>query len=159
MSSLIGKIHNNIEIKAQANVSGGIWHQASQVPVEDKGNYFTKTNLEDILQEIGDNKANANITIVTPTLYNNWVYYDSVNYSNVAYYKDGFGIVHLQGVVKNGTVGSGNIFTLPSGFRPSKRLVFNNSFGRIDIFTNGEIQFVSGNNSIVSLDGITFMAM
>ncbi|MBD1925764.1 hypothetical protein H6F74_05635 [Trichocoleus sp. FACHB-90] len=91
------------------------------------------------------------------TLSNGWINVGGV-FAPTAYYKDPLGIVHLRGLVSSGT---GIIFTLPVGYRPTGyRLIFPvlalNAIARIDVLLNGSVNFVTGTNSNVSLDGITF---
>jgi len=95
----------------------------------------------------------------TPTLQNGWVNYGNT-FNNAAYFKDSLGIVHLRGLVRGG---SGTIFTLPEGYRPSGRELHGvstdpNVAGRIDILTDGQVYKESGSSNWISLDGITFMA-
>ena len=94
----------------------------------------------------------------TPTLSGLWVNYDSV-FTPAGFYKDDMGVVHLRGLVKNG---SGEIFVLPVGYRPAYQLIFSvvadNAFGRVDITTTGVVLFAIGSNAYVSLDGISFRA-
>ncbi|KKK52619.1 hypothetical protein LCGC14_3103070, partial [marine sediment metagenome] len=52
---------------------------------------------------------------IAPTLLNSWVNY-AATYDTTGYMKDGFGFVHLKGLVKSGVAGT--IFTLPVGYRP-----------------------------------------
>lgn len=97
-------------------------------------------------------------SVSTPTFTNSWSNYGS-DYDTAAYYKDK-DRVFLQGLIKGGTVGT-SAFTLPSGYRPKKRKIFTvnsgNSFGRVDILTNGNV-LIDGicSNSYVSLEGISF---
>ena len=72
----------------------------------------------------------------------------------------GGSVCSVQGLVKSG--GWGLIATLPSGCRPSKRLIFNvanhaNS-ARVDVLTNGRIEWMAGGQSPhwLSLSGIRF---
>lgn len=96
-----------------------------------------------------------------PTLLNGWIDYGDV-YNPTGYWKDSFGVVHLRGLVKSGTMNQ-NIFVLPSGYRPQyKEIQFSNSdnaYGRVDILTDGSVLPVVGNNLWISLDGITFRAV
>lgn len=95
-----------------------------------------------------------------PTLENNWVNYDTDNYSPAKYYKDQFGVVHLQGMVKSGGLPSA-IFTLPEGYRPLQNRLFpvasGGYFGQIAVFTDGQVYFFVGyTDPYVSLEGISF---
>lgn len=99
---------------------------------------------------------------ITPTLLNDWVYYDyGPEYDNAGYYKDSMGIVHLRGLIKSGT--SGDMFVLPVGYRPLMRKIFpqicgNNTLARVDVSANGTVSGQVSNNAWVSLEGITFRA-
>ncbi|MBE9217559.1 hypothetical protein [Dolichospermum flos-aquae] len=114
------------------------------------------------LEVNGNLKVTGNITTEswqTPSLLNGWRNYDNV-YNPPGYFKDSFGIVHLRGLVTNG---AGTIFTLPLGYRPAFRelqavVTWNNTIGRLDIQTNGEVLMNMGNNAWFSLDGVTFRA-
>jgi hypothetical protein len=95
------------------------------------------------------------------TFQNNWVNYGN-GYNPPAYFKDSSGIVHLRGMVMNGTIGSA-IFTLPAGYRPQFRELQavqtnSNTIGRLDILTDGQVQPLTGSNVWFSLDGVTFRA-
>jgi hypothetical protein len=89
---------------------------------------------------------------------NSWVNYGP-GYPSAAYCKDAGGFVHLTGLVKSGTVGA-TIFTLPAGYRPSNQLSFacvsNSAFGQLVINSSGTVFVYIGNNTSVSLDGVTF---
>jgi len=94
-----------------------------------------------------------------PAFQNSWTNYDPVNWDTCCFFKDLSGIVHLQGLVMGGT--SGIIFTLPSGYRPPKNVLFvvdsNNAFARVDIAPSGTVTAFPGYSSIfLSLSGITF---
>jgi hypothetical protein len=96
------------------------------------------------------------------TLLNNWVNY-STNFAQAGYYRDSDGIVFLRGLVKSGTSTlNTNLFILPSGYRPSERLIFlvNNSdaTGRVDVLPTGEVQIALGGNTFLSLSKINFRA-
>jgi hypothetical protein len=112
---------------------------------------------------------NGNLTLVgtlqseafiTPTLVNNWVNYGG-DYAGAGYYKDSEGVVHLRGLIKNGTASL--IMVLPVGYKPSGRLIFttnsNNNFQRIDVLSNGEVTLpISYGTAFLSLNGISFRA-
>ena len=102
---------------------------------------------------------------ITPTLLNSWVDHSPSVYSTIGYYKDALGIVHLKGVVKNGT--SNIIFKLPLGYRPSKYLFFetgtaisngNIATAALYIAANGDVYSYATTRSAIFLDGITFRA-
>ena len=92
------------------------------------------------------------------TYLNSWVDYGTTH-NKAGYYKSLNGVVHLQGVVKSGTIGQ-PIFTLPTGYRPSKTLLFtvpsNGAFGVLEIQTDGDVIATTGNNTYVSLEGVSF---
>ena len=102
-------------------------------------------------------------TFTPATMQNGWIRYDT-EYRTPGYYKDAMGVVHLQGLIKGGTI-LASAFTLPEGFRPSARSIFttltgaNNTAGRIDILSNGQVVPQTGvNNAWVTLEGIQFLA-
>lgn len=94
--------------------------------------------------------------ISSPTLINNWENYGTP-YRNAGFYKF-LGIIYLTGMVKIGT--DYDIFILPEGYRPDRRLVFqaNSSLGgaKIEIFINGNVVSQNFGLSYISLDGINF---
>jgi hypothetical protein len=105
------------------------------------------------------------IPFTAPTLLNNWENYDAT-FAQAGYYKDVDGIVSLRGLIKFGVLTSNSImFILPSGYRPSERLIFlvNNSdvVGRVDVLPTGEVVGVTGAgvfNNFASLSKINFRA-
>ena len=107
------------------------------------------------------NNFNSEEAWIVPAFMNSWTNYDTT-YNPAGYFKDSLGIVHLRGLVKNGTNNT-TIFTLPVGYRPSNRELQAvqtnlNIIGRVDILADGQVTVVSGSNGWVSLDGITFRA-
>lgn len=88
-----------------------------------------------------------------------WMDYSS-NFNGAQYMKDANGFVHLRGLVKSG---SGIMFTLPSGYRPLKWLIFTQYSNttswscRLDVYATGEVG-PQNHGSDVSLEGITFLA-
>lgn len=102
-------------------------------------------------------------TVIAPTLAGRWVNAATAGIRNAGYWKNGYGHVYFTGGVKNGNNGS-VIFTLPAGSRPGGtiwRKMYNPSAGDdvvVAIGTNGEVKHISGPNSAVPLDGITFLA-
>src|SRR6266498_859303 len=75
------------------------------------------------------------------------------------YYKDPWGIVHIEGVLTNGApVVGANIFTLPAGWRPAQQRIFgcisgNPAIARIDVNANGNVIWWGGGGIFWSLDG------
>src|SRR5262249_14784608 len=57
-----------------------------------------------------------------PGFENGWSATLSAADEGLSFYKDGFGIVHLQGSAANVSPKTGTIFNLPSGYRPAKDL-------------------------------------
>lgn len=102
----------------------------------------------------------ANSYWISPTLINGWINFGG-NEETAGYYKDEFGIVHLKGFIKSGTINS-TIFILPTGYKPIKNRYFavvsNNAFGTVQVNFSGNVTCTVGNNLSVSLDGITFKA-
>ncbi len=103
------------------------------------------------------------VNILNSSLQSNWVAYNPAIHAVPGYFKDKKGIVHLKGLIKNGiTTYDSPIFTLPLGYRPTERLLFNvtisDAFGRIDIRPDGKVVYGSGstNNAFLSLDGVSF---
>lgn len=90
-------------------------------------------------------------------LKNNWTDYGNV-FTTAAYTKTSSGLVVLKGMIK---AGSGVIANLPTGYRPTLNVMFENSTnsagGRVDISANGDIGMAVGSNAWFSLDGIAFM--
>lgn len=95
---------------------------------------------------------------ITPTMTNSWVAFGTG--TTAMYMKDQFGVVHLKGCIKSGTLGS-SAFTLPVGYRPSVTRSFatnsNNLFGYINIASGGTV-VVNGSNTSVYLDNVAFTA-
>ena len=93
-----------------------------------------------------------------PAFQNSWVNYGSP-YSLAAFYKDNQGIVHLEGMIKSGTMNT-IIFTLPTGYAPTQDLYFvvnsNNTFGAVNVNISGGVNATVGNKAWIVLDGITF---
>lgn len=83
------------------------------------------------------------------------------SWSRVRYWKDPFGVVHIQGLATRFSGTGTTIGTLPTGFRPPAQIIFtvdcNSGFGRIDIDTSGNIVLTVGTpTNYVSLSGVTF---
>lgn len=112
-----------------------------------------KRRLEVLERSIGGNEDWQ-----TPSLLNSWVDFD-VSHQPAGYFRSGNGIIYLRGMVKSGTVPS-TMFTLPVRYRPNYTIVVNvisnGAIGRVEIEPDGDVIAVAGNNTYISLDGITF---
>jgi hypothetical protein len=81
------------------------------------------------------------------------------------FFKDQFGIVHLQGDV-NPPGSASTIFTLPPGYRPTHGgttgpvflVPADTSTGVIDVRSDGRVRVLSSFNNNVSINGVTFRA-
>lgn len=97
-----------------------------------------------------------------PAFENGWVNYGG-GWTTAAFFKDAYGIVHLKGLVKNGTADT-VIFTLPVGYRPSETMhlptVSNETANdsTLNIVPDGTVKQRTGGQSYFSLDHITFRA-
>lgn len=88
------------------------------------------------------------------------------------FYKDPFGIVHVDGAITGGTISAGfpgtnTVFTLPVGYRPADVVyfapsstagAFNPVVAGAGIQADGQLFIYAGSNAFVSLDGLTFRA-
>jgi len=97
---------------------------------------------------------------VAPTLLNSWVNFGGSR-TVAGYYKDKYGLVHLQGVIKDGaTVNPTSLFVLPTGYRPAARQKFATvaagAFGSVFIDADGNVYYDAGANTEFSLCGISF---
>ena len=101
------------------------------------------------------------VTIEDADMANSWVNYYATTEGKVKYWKDAFGVVHLTGLIKSGTIA--NIaFTLPEGYRPNTQIIqavaSNDLFGMAVIQSSGTVDPNVGSNTWFALDGITFLA-
>lgn len=94
---------------------------------------------------------------VAPTLAGTWTNLGA-GQTAAGYFKDPFGIVHLQGAITGG--GTDTIFTLPSGYRPAAYQEFgascNNLFGLVTVDSAGVVACTVHGDIV--LNGITFRA-
>lgn len=101
------------------------------------------------------------------TFLNSWTNYGG-SYAPAGFFKDSTGVVHLRGLVMNGSPAA-CVFNLPAGYRPGYRAIFTtmryNSTqgeyaGRLDVDVSGCVS-VPGNpytNGYLSLEGVSFLA-
>jgi hypothetical protein len=95
--------------------------------------------------------------VKTVALQSSWV--ENSAGQSPTYYKDLSGVVHINGSIKSGTTVFGDeLFTLPSGFRPSATIYssafsnngVNNVPGYIGVDTAGKVFFGQGGNTILT---------
>lgn len=98
----------------------------------------------------------------TPTLSNGWVNVSGGD-STFGYWKDAFGVVHLDGFVNAAGASSTTIFTLPTGFRPLLNMTYSGidaagTTDRLQVNSDGTIKAGNSFGGVgnVCLDGITF---
>jgi hypothetical protein len=90
---------------------------------------------------------------------NGWTNYTALNNAPARFYKDPYGVVHLEGVITGGA--GAFVFTLPRGYRPALRHIWPiaNASGSNDgigvVMPSGSV-LVFPLNAILSLDGISF---
>jgi hypothetical protein len=82
------------------------------------------------------------------------------SYTIAAFRKELGGVVRLKGFIAGGTIGS-PFATLPLGYRPAEitpiSVHCNGAAGRLDIWPNGDMTIAVGNNTHVTLNGITWV--
>ncbi len=109
----------------------------------------------------GSSMPNGEAWNTIQTFQNSWVNYGS-GYTDAQYFKDQFGVVHLRGLVKSGTIGTVPVFTLPAGYRPAKNHLIaacsNSAYGQVNVNPNGEVWAQVGSNVWFSLDTVSFRA-
>ena len=80
----------------------------------------------------------------------------------VSFYKDPWGIVHLQGNAANSNgAHEGTIFTLPAGYRPAKTIYFSvygsgGSAAYVQVASDGTVSEYSPAQGYVGLSNVTF---
>ncbi|WP_440110399.1 hypothetical protein [Paenibacillus sp. QZ-Y1] len=95
---------------------------------------------------------------IAPTFLNGATQY--AEYQKVGYMKDGFGFVHLRGLVATAPTNS-RIFILPAKYRPAFQLIFRVAGAgetyEIRITADGSV-FTTSTGNYISLEGVTFSA-
>ena len=92
---------------------------------------------------------------------NGWVNQQPAATNRASYARDGFGVVHLRGLVKYcGTPSPGStIFTLPRGYRPARDEFLGGDTGGLKdvlVHPSGDVNTGDGGPSSADLDGFTF---
>ncbi|MGW8957537.1 hypothetical protein [Paenibacillus sp. NPDC055715] len=137
-----------------------------------------KTLLLDLVDSVQQNTARVSVlenkkaekdnpSWIVPTLLNGWSNYSSI-LSQIGYYKDSEGLIHMKGVLKLGTLNTA-MFILPPGYRPKLSRVLitaantdtqTDVLGRVNINSNGSVTPLPINgismmqNGWISLDSI-----
>lgn len=157
---------NNMRVNA--TIGHTICTSSSRPAAPDTGQmiYETDTGLAYVYSgsawvKVLQQKSTTTTGWTNATYQNSWTTF-AAPFSAARYIKDDLGIVHLDGLVRSGTIGAA-IFTLPTGFRPAYQqllaVVTNpNTIGRVDVQTDGQVVASNGNNGWISLAGLTFLA-
>ncbi len=102
------------------------------------------------------------IALANSDLRNGWVALGG-GYAAPRYWKDSLGRVHLEGIVKSGTINTA-IFTLPPGFRPATSESFaqivqsGSGSGSCEVQPLGPVVAFTASNASFSLWGVSFLA-
>jgi len=108
--------------------------------------------------ELLERSRGSDEAFINATYLNSWVSYGGGN-KPAGYYKGLDGVVHLQGLVKSGTIGQ-PIFRLPTGYIPTHALIFviisNDAVAKLEVQSDGDVVALTGNNTYVSLEGVSF---
>lgn len=113
--------------------------------------------MGEIEQGVFINDLSSGIIKTTLTLQNNWVV--PSGYEPLCYWKNSDGNIHIQGFIDAGTLSS-IVSSLPVGFRPSFAIDISGSASNSGIhasfrvYTNGNIQHLSGGNTLVSISAM-----
>lgn len=119
---------------------------------------LNQDNFDDLDNRLAVIRAGGG-AFTAPTLAGSWANSGGSN-QTAGYLKDPMGFVHLRGCVKSG---SGTIFTLPTGYRPSADILLgtygDGAFAAVSITSAGVVALSVGAATIaLSLDSITFKA-
>lgn len=95
-----------------------------------------------------------------PAFENSWANRSSGDDADAAFYKDAFGVVHVKGTIEGGANAT-TVFTLPSEYRPSDRVVVPicapaivGSLASIEI--DGSVVGYFGSGTVIHLANIQF---
>lgn len=100
-----------------------------------------------------------------PVFLDGWTSFGSSS-SKPGFYKDPFGVVHLEGTLAGGTASNGatgDMFVLPVGYRPAENQQFSGGdatgSGQIAVTSTGEVRALNGAGIVLlTVDGFTFRA-
>lgn len=96
-----------------------------------------------------------------PAFDNGWTNFDTFTFVVARFWKDPMGLVHVEGLVKDGTVGNATpIFTLPDGYLPGSGMLYPtytaSGPGYVSVAPTGEVALSLGGNGWASLSIIQF---
>jgi hypothetical protein len=97
-----------------------------------------------------------------PAFQNGWHLPGFPGDEGLSFYKDPWGVVHIQGSTAN-PGSSGTVFTLPAGYRPTKNLYFavygaGGSIAFVQVTDTGDVNPFGGSTTFLGLTNITFRA-
>jgi hypothetical protein len=144
-----------------ATIAAGTSLTAGTIPFSGTAGVFAEDTTNLLWDDTTNTLTATNMAAeawIAPTFSGTWANVGG-GFNNAGYYKDPFGVVHLRGLVKSGTIPS-TIFTLPVGYRPTAQyylvVLSQGAIGRLDIATSGTVSATTGNNLSFSLDNIHF---
>lgn len=79
----------------------------------------------------------------------------------LSFYKDPWGVVHLQGNTHNSSLSSGSVFTLPAGYRPAKDIYFSvfgagGTIAFVSIESDGKVSPIGPSQTFLGLTNVVF---
>ena len=156
------------------NVNGSGWQTVSESSTETTfslpANHGDTISIQVAARNTAGASAAGSASVSIPlwidcALENGWVTY-SASYAPCGFTKTKDGVVVLQGLIKDGSLGTTNLFRLPEAYRPSTNLIFTtimtgtSGTARVQVTPNGYVTVVSGTGSsagYLSLSGIQFV--
>lgn len=121
---------------------------------------YAQTYNANISTKVDDSGIGTCGVVKPITLLNSWVNYGSA-FAAPTFYKSTDGIVHVSGLIKNGTATPGTqLFVLPVGFRPAK-IGFHQvtsiggggyELGSVQSYDTGEVTIEDGANTLFSIE-------
>jgi len=110
---------------------------------------------------VGGSGGNIPESWITATYATGWGSYNPSTSNVCQYLKDSMGFVCIRGTVRYTSGGTDVIFTLPAGYRPTKRNSFPtiaDSLGEhVNVSADGTVELATGTGTnYVTLDGIRF---
>jgi hypothetical protein len=96
-----------------------------------------------------------------PSFQNGWSSSLGADDEGLSFYKDTWGVVHLQGNAANVNPSTNTIFNLPTGYRPAKDLYFavygsGGSAAYVQVASSGDVTVIGPAQNYVGLSNITF---